>query len=128
MGSRNTPPTATLKSSTASGSSTWFPSHGLDSGSRGIYGQMLPRLLTPELDENVDDDDDIDPLATFCARHHDTIRPSIPYSFAGTLPRVKFSSLNTRSQRKKKKLVISGIGVNETRKCEGIKRWCEVCP
>ena len=118
------PPTATSSLPTASRSSIWLPGHGLDSNSRGAHCQTLSQhrtTFTPELDDNEDD-----PLS-FRARHHDTIRASIPYSSTGTLPRVKFSSLNTKSHRKKKKLVISGVGVGETQKFEGIKRWCEVC-
>ncbi|KAF8167684.1 hypothetical protein B0H34DRAFT_792379 [Crassisporium funariophilum] len=76
------------------------------------------------LDNVEDDEDDLDPPATFRPRPGST-RPSIPYPSGGTLPRVKFSSLNGRSQRKKKRLVISGVGVGEVRKFEGVKRWCE---
>ena len=116
-------PTAASSFPTASRSSVWLPGHGLDSSPRGAHCQTLSqhRTFTLELNENEDDSP-----PTFRARHHDTIRASIPYSSTGTLPRVKFSSLNTRSQRKKKKLVISGVGVGDTRKFEGIKRWCEV--
>ena len=117
-------PTAATSFPTASRSSIWLPSHGLDSSPGGAHCKTLSQHRTtfaPELNENDDS-----PL-TFRARHHDTIRASIPFSSStGTLPRVKFSSLNTRSQRKKKKLVISGVGVGDTRKFEGIKRWCEV--
>lgn len=104
-GSRKTLSSPVLNFPTASGSSIRLPH-------RELHGNVVD-----------DDDDDIDPLPTFRAG---TIRPSLPYS-SGSLSRVKFSSLNTRSQRKKKKLVISGIGVGEVRKFEGVKRWCEVC-
>lgn len=110
---------------TASRSSIWLP----DSSSHASDYQTLSRQqtpFTPEINDKVDEEDDLDPPPTFSARYHDTIRPSIPYSPIGTLPRVNFSSLNTKSHRKKKKLVISGIGIGETRKFEGIKRWCEV--
>ncbi|KAF8807797.1 hypothetical protein BYT27DRAFT_7097490 [Phlegmacium glaucopus] len=126
IGSRNTLLPAALNLPTASGSSVWLSGHELDGNSRGTDCQIVPRQRTAFTDDNVDDQDHIDPPPTSCTRYHDTIRPSIPYSSARTLPRVKFSSLNTRSQRKKKKLVISGIGVDETRKFEGIKRWCEI--
>ncbi|KAK7059210.1 hypothetical protein VNI00_001837 [Paramarasmius palmivorus] len=52
-------------------------------------------------------------------------RPEVAFSGSnkgGTLPRVSFASLN---QKKKKKLVISGIAPNEARKFDGAKRWCE---
>lgn len=127
IGSRNTLLKTGLKFPTASGSSIWLPGHGSDSSLRGTQCQILSPQRTTFTPEPNDDDGDIDLSPTFRTAHHDTIRPSIPYSSAGTLPRVKFSSLNTRSQRKKKKLVISGIGADETRKFEGIKRWCEVC-
>jgi len=76
------------------------------------------------LDNLEDDEEDLDPPPTYRFSKHARSRPSI--SSSGTLPRVKFSSLNSRSHRKKKKLVISGIGVTEVRKLEGIRRWCEV--
>ena len=76
------------------------------------------------LDNLEDDEEDLDPPPTYRFSKHASSRPSI--SSTGTLPRVKFSSLNSRSHRKKKKLVISGIGVTEVRKLEGIRRWCEV--
>ena len=114
--------TSALSLPTASRSSIWLPSHGFDSSSRGAHCQTLTQHRTKFIPEFNDDD----PIS-FRARHHDTIRPSIPYSSSGTLPRVNFSSLNPRSQRKKKKLVISGVSAGDTQKFEGIKRWCEVC-
>ena len=59
----------------------------------------------------------------------DTTRPSsrepyIAYS-AGNKARVSFSG-STRSSRRKKKLVISGIGLDEVHRYEALKRWCEV--
>ena len=78
------------------------------------------------LDNLEDDDEDLEPPPTYRFSKHESSRPPIPFSSSGTLPRVKFSSLNSRSHRKKKKLVISGIGVTEFRKLEGIRRWCEV--
>ncbi|KAJ7246305.1 hypothetical protein B0H12DRAFT_764480 [Mycena haematopus] len=40
-----------------------------------------------------------------------------------TLPRVSFAALGPR--KRKKRLVISGIGAGDTRKFEAAKRWCE---
>jgi hypothetical protein len=61
-------------------------------------------------------------------------RPHVAYQSSnsggggGTLPRVKFSALtNARSNKKKRKLVISGIAHGDTKKFEGVKKWCEVC-
>jgi hypothetical protein len=108
---------------TASRSSIWLPGHGLDRNSHLALCQTLSQHRTsfiPELNENKDD-----PLS-FRDRHRDTTQACIPYSSTRTLPRVKFSSLNTRSHWKKKKLVISGVGASDTQKFEGIKRWCEV--
>lgn len=56
-------------------------------------------------------------------------KPQVAFSATakgGSIPRVSFSSLSSRGQ-KKKKLIISGIGPNDARKFEGVKRWCEVC-
>ncbi|KAK0208828.1 hypothetical protein DFS33DRAFT_1380318 [Desarmillaria ectypa] len=53
--------------------------------------------------------------------------PQIAFSASGkggTMPRVFFASLSTRNS-KKKKLIISGIGPDDTRRFEGVKRWCE---
>lgn len=58
-------------------------------------------------------------------------KPHVVYSSqnGGTLSRMtSFSNLAlSRSKRKKKKLVVSGVAVNDTRRFEGVKRWCEVC-
>jgi len=78
------------------------------------------------LDNLEDDEEDLDPPPTYRFSQHASSRPSAQFSSTGTLRRVKFSSLNSRSHRKKKKLIISGIGVTEMRKLEGIRRWCEV--
>ncbi|KAJ3511485.1 hypothetical protein NLJ89_g4070 [Agrocybe chaxingu] len=75
--------------------------------------------------DNRDNDEDLDPPPTYRLKQYEPIRPPIPHSSGGSLPRVKFSSLNSRTQRKKKKLIVSGIGAAEVRKFEGVKRWCE---
>lgn len=54
--------------------------------------------------------------------------PQVAFSASGkggTMPRVSFASLSTRNS-KKKKLIVSGIGPDDTRRFEGVKRWCEV--
>ncbi|KAF9566098.1 hypothetical protein CPC08DRAFT_128257 [Agrocybe pediades] len=74
--------------------------------------------------DNIDDDeDDLDDPPTYRFVQHP--RAAIPRSSSMTFSRIKFSSLSARAHRKKKKLIVSGIGVSETRKFEGIKRWCE---
>lgn len=118
IGSQHTLSTAASYFPTTSGSSIWYPGHSSSRGSHCQIPSQQRTLFTPELDDNVD----IGPPFT---RHHDTIRAAIPYSSTVTLPRVNFSSLSTRGQRKKKMLVVSGVGVGETRKEEGIIRWCE---
>ena len=88
---------------------------------------QLPNLPIVQVDEDDLDDDDDD------SAHSDgqapkecrPNRPQVAYSAGGTLTRVGFASLSSR-QRKKKKLVISGIGFNESKKFDGVKRWCEV--
>jgi len=57
-------------------------------------------------------------------KQHDPTRPHVAYSSGGTLPRVNLASLSSR-HRKKKKLVVRGVGANDARKFEGVKRWCE---
>jgi len=71
------------------------------------------------------DDDDDDPVPVQTSKS----RPEVAFSSSGksgTMPRVALSALSTRNQKKKKKLVISGVASNDTRKFEGVKRWCEV--
>ncbi|KAG7452373.1 uncharacterized protein BT62DRAFT_300396 [Guyanagaster necrorhizus] len=53
--------------------------------------------------------------------------PQIAFSASGkggTVPRVSFASLSTCNS-KKKKLIIGGIGPNDTRRFQGVQRWCE---
>lgn len=53
--------------------------------------------------------------------------PQVAFSASGkggAMPRVSFASLSTRNS-KKKKLIVSGIGPDDTRRFEGVKRWCE---
>lgn len=76
--------------------------------------------------DNIDDEDDLDDPPTYRFSQHP--RNAIPRSASGTFSRVKFSSLNARVHRKRKKLLVTGVGVTETRKFEGVKRWCEVQP
>lgn len=44
------------------------------------------------------------------------------------MPRVSMASLSvSMSERRKKKLVVSGIASNDARRFEAMKNWCEVC-
>jgi len=53
--------------------------------------------------------------------------PQIVYPDAtkGSTSRVSLSSLSSPRDKRKKKLVVSGIGVNEVGKLEAMKKWCE---
>jgi len=63
---------------------------------------------------NVDDDMDV---------QHDPTMPYVAYS--SNNPRVSLSSLGSSKNRKKKRLVISGIPSTDKPKFEAAKRWCE---
>ncbi|KAL0578475.1 hypothetical protein V5O48_003524 [Marasmius crinis-equi] len=79
-----------------------------------------------EDDEDDDDDGSCQPQKSVASKAGPP-RPEVAFTASnkgGTLPRVTFASLSSRSQ-KKKKLVISGISSNDIRKFEGAKRWCE---
>lgn len=57
--------------------------------------------------------------------HVPPTRPQVAYSAVGsTCHRVKFTTLASR-QRKKKKLVVSGVAFDDVKKFEGVKNWCE---
>ncbi|KAF8973635.1 hypothetical protein BDZ97DRAFT_1912111 [Flammula alnicola] len=102
------------------------PTHGTDYSKGSMSSRRIPFAPRPgSVLDNRDNEDDLDPPPTYRFNKHESTRPMIPHSSSGTLNRVKFSSLNSRTHRKKKKLIISGVGVTETRKFEGIKRWCE---
>ncbi|KAG6821398.1 hypothetical protein H0H93_014195 [Arthromyces matolae] len=76
---------------------------------------------------NVDSDDDDDNTyhgAKQTIKHPDLTRPHVAYSSGGTLPRVNLTALSTR-HKKKKRLVIRGVGIHDLRKFEGVKKWCE---
>jgi len=94
-----------------------------------ISSTQLPNPPITQVDEDDLDDDDDDSAHSDrqAPKQYRPSRPQVAYSASGTLTRVGFASLSSR-QRKKKKLVISGIGFNEPRKFDGVKRWCEVIP
>ncbi|KAF9454071.1 hypothetical protein P691DRAFT_798349 [Macrolepiota fuliginosa MF-IS2] len=60
-------------------------------------------------------------------------KPHVVYSSqnGGTLSRmtslsnIALAPMIPRSRKKKKKLVVSGVATNDTKKFEGVKRWCE---
>lgn len=83
------------------------------------------RLSNSNISDGGGDDGDQEGKATHL--DYNPTRPHVAYSsigHRGTLPRVSFAGGN--GDKKKKKLVISGIAPNDTRKFEGAKRWCEV--
>ncbi|KAG5654701.1 hypothetical protein H0H81_007457 [Sphagnurus paluster] len=88
------------------------------------------RLANSRADYDYEDAEDEDhntcyPTVQPLKQQYDPTRPHVAYSSGGALPRVNLASLSSR-HRKKKKLVVSGVGPNELRKFEGVKRWCEV--
>ncbi|THV07591.1 hypothetical protein K435DRAFT_848008 [Dendrothele bispora CBS 962.96] len=83
-----------------------------------------PTSRTANYDTYHDDDED-DAAPVQASR---STRPEVAFassSKSGTMPRVALSTLGTRNQKKKKKLVVSGVSPNDLRKFEGVKRWCE---
>ncbi|KAG6832547.1 hypothetical protein H0H92_000176 [Tricholoma furcatifolium] len=84
------------------------------------------RLANSNVGHDHDDDDD---EKTYHAtkppvKQADPTRPHVAYSSGGTLPRVSLASLSSR-HRKKKRLVVRGVGPTDVRKFEGVKAWCE---
>ncbi|EGO05303.1 hypothetical protein SERLA73DRAFT_174395 [Serpula lacrymans var. lacrymans S7.3] len=55
---------------------------------------------------------------------HDPSQPHIVYKDPGK-SRVSLSSISSHTRSKKKKLVISGIGFNDSRRLEAATRWCQ---
>lgn len=84
---------------------------------------------------NVDDaDEDSEPKDTqklpvkAKAAKTGPLQPQVAFSApkeSGTIPRVSLSTFGVKD-RKKKRLIISGISPNDSKKFEGAKRWCEV--
>ncbi|KAG6862154.1 hypothetical protein C0995_004236 [Termitomyces sp. Mi166 len=70
------------------------------------------------------EDEDEDNDSGHAVKQPDPTRPHVAYSSGATLPRVSLAALTTR-HKKKKKLVVRGVGPNEVRKFEGVKQWCE---
>lgn len=62
------------------------------------------------------------PSSKFGTKNLTSTGKSLAGSLSGTL---RSGTLKVPNQKKKKKLVISGVGVHETRKFEGVKTWCE---
>ncbi|KAJ2914297.1 hypothetical protein MD484_g6125, partial [Candolleomyces efflorescens] len=123
----------------ASSSSLWSPSrpHFEDLHEEGTPDDHLstggpsspcrPSVVPkPEgqYDNLLDDDDDLENYVPPPTKRESALS-SISFSSNNTFSRVSFSSLASKHHRKKKRLVISGVGVHETRKFEGVKRWCE---
>ena len=59
-------------------------------------------------------------------QEHDSTRPRVVYSGKGHTPRVSLSSIASRSRSAKRRLVISGIAVNDARRLEAVLKWCQV--
>ncbi|KAG6879862.1 hypothetical protein C0992_010531 [Termitomyces sp. T32_za158] len=72
-----------------------------------------------------DDDKDTHHATKPPVNQPDPTQPHVAYSSGATLPRVSLAALSAR-HKKKKKLVVQGVGPHEFRKFEGVKQWCEV--
>ncbi|KAF9076041.1 hypothetical protein BDP27DRAFT_1533324 [Rhodocollybia butyracea] len=72
-----------------------------------------------------DDEDDDEQLRTAVHAPKRNAKPEVAFSSSpnNTLSKMSFAALTKNT--KKKRLIISGISPNDTRKFEGIKRWCE---
>lgn len=64
---------------------------------------------------------------------HETSRPNEPARTphvvyqGGKAPRMSLTALSAPiSEKRKKKLIVGGIGMNDTRRFEAMKRWCQV--
>lgn len=53
--------------------------------------------------------------------------PQVVYPSAGkgSVPRASLSSLSSPREKRKKKLVVSGIGLDDTARLQAMKNWCE---
>lgn len=76
-------------------------------------------------DEDEDEDEDMHHTLIPHVNQPGPTQPHVAYSSGATLPRVSLAAFGAR-HKKKKKLVVRGIGPNEFRKFEGVKQWCEV--
>ncbi|KAH0837987.1 hypothetical protein J3R83DRAFT_6224 [Lanmaoa asiatica] len=57
----------------------------------------------------------------------DNLQPHVLFAGKPSAPRLSLSSLGSPTrQTKKKKLVVSGIATNDTRRLDAIQRWCQV--
>jgi hypothetical protein len=86
-----------------------------------VRSPLAPKQKANLATSNGEDDD----LRAITPKQPDPTRAHVVYSSGGTVPRVNFASLNSR-QKKKRKLIISGVGHKDSRKFAGVKRWCEV--
>lgn len=115
----STSPARVSTSASVQGSSC---SHATYSSMDFVSSHRIPFAPLPGSSlDNIDDETDLDPQPTYRFNKHESVRP-----VSSGMKRVNFSSLSSRTHRKKKKLIVSGVGVTETRKFEGVKRWCEV--
>jgi hypothetical protein len=124
------------QNSVASSSSIWHPRaitedfspNGSDciTGSTSTLPRRAPFAPKPGSHlSNMSNEDELDGHLSSRPNKRDSLRGLAIMTAGGTLSRAAFSPLSSRNQKKKKKLVISGVGVNEVRKFEGVKRWCE---
>ncbi|KAF5385323.1 hypothetical protein D9615_001328 [Tricholomella constricta] len=126
LGHSSTPALSSLGYSGPGTASTSTLAHRTQTTRTPLAPKPTSRLANSNLDHGDDDDGDDDTYhpVVQTVKQHDLTRPHVAYPSGGTLPRVNLASLSSR-HRKKKKLIVSGIGPNEARKFEGVKRWCE---
>lgn len=56
----------------------------------------------------------------------DDSHPHVLFSGKPSAPRLSLSSLGNPTRQAKKKLVVSGIALNDTRRLDAIQKWCQV--
>jgi hypothetical protein len=53
-------------------------------------------------------------------------QPRVVYTGKSHTPRLSLSSIGSQSRSTKKKLVISGIPLDDTRRLDAVQKWCQV--
>lgn len=117
-------PTPSVLGSGPASASTSTPARRAHTTRIPLAAKPGSRLANSNIGHDDHVDDDTCDGVVQPVKQHDPTRPHVAYSSGGTLPRVNLASLSSR-HRKKKKLVVRGVGANDARKFDGVKRWCE---
>ncbi|OAX42654.1 hypothetical protein K503DRAFT_766535 [Rhizopogon vinicolor AM-OR11-026] len=64
-------------------------------------------------------------LPYILVEEQDTTRPCVVYTGKSHAPRVSLSSIASQTRSTKKKLVISGIPLNDARRLDALQKWCQ---